>query len=86
MHGTSPSKYKLLGQRQDSHGCVRVRQDAAYVMYENLINSGLYWAQQLPDLNRRQRLKAENGRSRAGVRALIVLFYGYEQKLAQLSL
>lgn len=81
VHGTSTNKYSLLGRRQDSHGCVRIRKVVANLMYENLINSGYFWADQLPDMNNRLRLKAENGRSKPGARALIVLFYGYNKSV-----
>lgn len=86
VHGTSSDKYSLLGKNQDSHGCVRVKQNVANLMYENLINSGEYWADELPDMNNTLRLKSQNGESKAGVRALILLFYGYDKSLEQFDI
>ncbi len=79
VHGTSSNLYGKLGKHQDSHGCVRVKKNVANLMYENLINDGSYWANDLPDLNNKLRLKSQNGKSKAGVRALILLFYGYDK-------
>lgn len=83
VHGTSDGKYKLLGKKQDSHGCVRVKKKVANLMYENLINSDGFWADDLPELTNTKRLKSENGTTKAGPRALIVIFYGYDKALEQ---
>ncbi len=83
VHGTSTNKYSLLGKHQDSHGCVRVKKPVANLMYENLINDGSYWADDLPNLNNKMRLKSENGETKPGVRALIILFYGYDSSMEQ---
>lgn len=77
VHGTDKNKYSKLGTQQ-SHGCIRTTQAQANVMYENLINDDFWWTSDLPDLNNRKRLKAENGGIKAGTRALIIVFYGYE--------
>ncbi len=79
VHGTSSSKYGLLGKKQDSHGCVRVKKNVANLMYENLINDDYWWTEDLPNLNNRLRLKSETGDTKPGARALIILFYGYER-------
>lgn len=86
VHGTTEKMYPLLGKKQDSHGCVRVKQNVANLMYENLINDGGFWAEDLPDLNNKLRLKSENGEVKAGPRALIVIFYGYDKKLEQFDI
>lgn len=86
IHGTSSGKYDLLGKKQDSHGCVRVRKNVANLMYENLINDDGFWADDLVDLDNRKRLKSLNGKKKAGARALIVIFYGYDKALEQFDI
>ncbi len=81
IHGTNKSKYKLLGKHQDSHGCIRTKQNVANLMYENLINDGKFWTEDLIDLDNTQRLKSQNGETKPGVRALIIIFYGYDKEL-----
>lgn len=81
IHGTSTKKYKYLGVKQDSHGCIRVTKAQANVMYENFINNAAdWWSNDLPDLNNRHRLKSENGKIKAGTRALMIIFYNYDTK------
>ena len=78
IHGTSIKNEKILG-KQASHGCIRTTQAQAKVMYENFINNDDWWTSDLPNLNNRKRLKSENGGTKAGTRALIILFYGYDK-------
>ncbi len=82
VHGTSTSAYSKLGTQQ-SHGCIRIKKEQSHLIYENLINDDYWWSNELPDLNNRQRLKSENGQLKAGPRALIIIFYGYDKALEE---
>ena len=55
-------------------------------MYENLINDDYWWTENLPNMNNKKRLKSENGGTKGGARALILLFYGYDQALEQFDI
>jgi lipoprotein-anchoring transpeptidase ErfK/SrfK len=82
VHGTSSGAYAKLGTQQ-SHGCVRITKKQAHLMYENLINDDYWWSNDLPDLNNRKRLKSETGGVKGGTRALIIIFYGYDNALEE---
>ena len=81
IHGTSKSAYKNLGTQQ-SHGCVRITQPQANMLYETLLSKA-YTKKDLPDMDRTARLKSEtwvNGdvKTREGQKALFIIFYGYD--------
>lgn len=78
IHGTNPSQYKYLGT-QRSHGCIRITIPQAKTLYENLIVSNKFKGR-VPDLDKTKRLKSENGEYRRGVKALFIIFYGYDLK------
>lgn len=82
IHGTSKGEYKFLGT-QKSHGCVRITQGQANVLYENLVLGETFREESLPDMDRTLRLKSELYQSgslvtRGGQKALMVIFYGYD--------
>lgn len=82
VHGTSKDQYKYLGT-QKSHGCMRTSQDVANALYEHVILNKNMRDSVLPDMDRTLRLKSElydsagNLKVREGTKALMIIFYGY---------
>ena len=85
IHGTNENKYPFLGYKQSSRGCIRTTQNAAYILYKNLM-SIKFMSHDLPDMNRYMRLKSElrdehgHIQRRFGSKGLFIIFYGYENE------